>query len=194
MKTSTRRILLVPAALAAFLLGLAGAAQASPAATAMLTDDDRAYTGPQVGLRECDGGVQKSVHMRANDTPTSIGENGAFVQLPGSGVVFNVPNMETDLVDVTFSAEGSLVGEQIPNLPPADFVQVQILLDGVPMHPLNDLAFASQTYRADATQACKRVGPGNHIVTVEWLLVDQGMANVLTGVLDDWEVKVQLHN
>jgi hypothetical protein len=189
----TKRFLLVPV-VAAFALGLAGAAHASPAVTATLVDDDRAYEGVEVGLRECDGGVQESVHMRANDIPSTIGENGAFVPLNGASIAFNVPNMDSDLVDVTFSAEGSLVGEQIPNLPPADFMQLAIVLDGVPMHPLNDLAFASQTYRADATQACKRVGPGNHVVSVAWLLVDQGAASVLTGVLDDWLLKVQLHN
>jgi hypothetical protein len=194
MITRTRRFLLVPV-LAAFVLGLAGAAHASPgAATALLVDDDdRAYNAAQLGLRECDGGAQLSVHMRSSDTEVSIGENGAFVPLPGATYAFQVPNMATALVDVTFSAEGSLVGEQIPNLPPADFLQVVILLDGVWMHPDNDLAFSSQTYRADATQTCRRVGPGNHVVTVVWQLVDQGMANVLTGVLDDYELKVQLH-
>jgi hypothetical protein len=192
MITSKRRFLLVPV-LAAFVLGLAGAAHASPGAAAMLVEDDRAYDAPELGIRECHGGPQLWVHMQASDTEVSIGENGAFVPLPGATYGFQVPMGATALVDVTFSAEGSLVGEQIPNLPPADFLQVVILLDGVWMHPDNDLAFSSQTYRADATQTCRRVGPGNHTVTVVWQLVDQGMANMLTGTLDDYELKIQLH-
>jgi hypothetical protein len=193
MNTSKRWFMLIPV-LAAVALGLAGAAHASPGGrTALLTDDDRAYNAPVVGLRECDGGPQAAVHMRANDVANSIGENGAFVPLNGAAIAFQVPNNNSALIDVTFSAEGGLVGQQVPNLPPADFLQVQIWLNGVAMHPLNDLAFASWTYRADATQACKRVGPGNYVVTVVWQLVDQGAASVLTGTLDDWELKVQLH-
>jgi hypothetical protein len=194
MKSRTRRILLVPA-LAAFVLGLASAAHAGPAAAPALVDEeDVAYSAPEVGLRECDGGAQQSVHMRANDTPTTIGENGAYVPLAGSAMAFNVANGDSVLVDVTFTAEAGLVGEQIPNLPPADAMLVQIELDGAVMHPVNDPVFASYTYSAHALQACKRVGPGNHVVRVVWQVVDQGMANNVTGVMDDWEHKLQLHN
>ena len=195
MITSKRRFLLIPV-LAAFVLGLAGAAHASSGSASAVIEEieDKAYTGVEVGQRECHGGVQEWVHMEANDTPSTIGENGAFVGLAGATYGFNVPNGDNDLIDVTFSAEGSLVNHQIPNVVPADFVQLVILLDGVMMHPLNDLAFSSRAYRADATQACQRVGQGNHVVTVVWRLVDQDMNDVLTGVLDDWQLKIQVHN
>jgi hypothetical protein len=193
MIISKHRFLLIPV-LAAFVLGLAGAAYASPGSASAIIDEveDEAYTGVEVGQRECHGGVQKWVHMEANDRPSTIGESGAFVGLVG--YTFNVPAGDNDLIDVTFSAEGSLVNHQIPNVVPADFVQLAIMLDGAMMHPLNDLAFSSRAYRADATQACQRVGQGNHTVTVVWRLVDQDMNDVLTGVIDDWELKIQVHN
>ncbi|WP_148083774.1 hypothetical protein [Micromonospora sp. Llam0] len=60
------------------------------------------------------------------------------------------------------------------------------------MPPDNDLMFTTDIGQSNATQACRRVGPGNHVVSVVWQVVDQAAANVLTGLIDDYQLTVQL--
>jgi hypothetical protein len=122
-----------------------------------------------------------------------------FAPLPGATVNFSVPAGGTDQAVVTFSAESRVQGQPLTYAAPLDFLQVRILMDGVPMTPLNDLSFTSGAGESNATQACRRVSApagaaAAHIVTVEWMLVDQAGANVLTGVLDDWALHVEINN
>jgi len=60
--------------------------------------------------------------------------------------------------------------------------------------PLDDLIFTTDAGHANAIEGCRRVGPGNHVVTVQWLLVDQGAASMLTGTLDDWTLHVEVND
>jgi len=99
---------------------------------------------------------------------------------------------------VTFSAEARLLGQPLTYAVPADFVQVRVLLDGVQMMPANDLTFTTDTGQANATEACKRTAAAAvavvHTVTVEWMIVDQGANNLLTGTIDDWTLHVEINN
>jgi hypothetical protein len=185
------QLLMLPVAAA---LVLAGAA-AGPVQAA---EEDEALDGPGAGVTQCVGGAQEFSIARMNDLPTTLNEEPAFELLPGSVIAFNTPANDGDQIMVTFSAEARLVGQPLTYTPPVDFLQVRIMLDGQPMPPLNDLAFTTDVGQSDATQACHRLQAQGqaqmHQVWVEWLLVDQGPNQVLTGTLDDWTLHVQIND
>ncbi|MFY1697035.1 MULTISPECIES: hypothetical protein [unclassified Solwaraspora] len=177
---------LVLLALGAVLVGQA------PATARQLVDDDLAYAADGSGVVACNGGTQIASMVRLNDSPVSTGETVNPVQVPGAVVPFVVPAGNSAQVLVTFDAEARLTGQPNTFATPVDFLQVQILLDGAPMPPDNDLMFTTDVGQSTATQACKRVGQGNHVVTVVWQVIDQAAGSVLTGTLDDYQLTVQL--
>jgi hypothetical protein len=202
MSTRIRRRLIIPALLA-LLCGvlLAGQAQATspavatgPAGQPAVEEEDQAIDEDGNGLTDCPGGPQEMSLARMSDLPTSLVENAGFAQLPGAVMNFAVPQNDTDQIMVTFSAEARLQGQSGSVVAPVDFLQIQILLNGVPMNPLNDLSFTTDAGQADATQACHRIGAGQHTLRVVWLLVDQGANNVLTGTLDDWTLHLEIND
>jgi hypothetical protein len=196
MRNPRKRSLLIIPALMALALGTAVLGQLPAAArTAAAVDDpDKAYAAVEAGPSNCFGGAQKASLVRQNDQPVSIGENGAaFTPLPWAQLPFAGPAAgDTDQVAVTFAAEARLTGQLFAAVP-ADFVQVRILLDGVPMAPLNDLMFTTGIGAANATLACKRVphDDNGHIVRVDWRLVDQN-GGALNGIVDDASLKVEI--
>jgi hypothetical protein len=172
--------LLVALVIAAGAIGSAQAVASAPAVDDALT---------------CNGGAQEQALTVSDDQATTMGEYAAgFTPLFGAEVPFNVPMGDTDQIIVTFSAEAILGGQTTPLTVPTDSIQLQILLDGVPMFPLDDLNFTTDAGHANAIEACKRVPAGAHTVTVEWFLFDQGVNNVLTGTLDDWTLHVEINN
>jgi hypothetical protein len=194
MRPSRTHKSLTISALAALALGVAalGSAPATAGAAAQADPvEDRAYSSSGEGLTTCNGGAQKAVLARLSDTPVSTGA-AAPVPLAGSQIAFSVPNGENEHVFVTFDAEARLDGQPNTFVDPADFLRMVILLDGVPMPPDNDLMFTTDNGQSNATQACRRVGPGNHVVSVAWHVVDQANASALVGTVDDWAVKVEI--
>jgi hypothetical protein len=192
-------LLIVPALVAAGVATIvAGPAAATPLAAAaqaaIVNDDDKAFNAAGNGLVNCNGGAQESDLVRMNDLPTALVENAAFVTLTGAVINFVTPAMDSDQILVTFHGEAQLQGQNLNYLAPMDFLQVQILLDGVAMAPLNDLMFTTVAGEANSAAACKRVGAGNHTVEVQWLIIDQQGNNVTTGDLDDWLFEVQISN
>jgi hypothetical protein len=199
MNSRMWRVLRGPVIVAGLLAaGVALVPLTASAANVALLDNDKATSAPATGLTACNGGVQKSALVMMDDTPTTLAENAAFVTLPGATIVFNTPANDSDQVLVTFSAEARLLGQALTYVVPADFLQLQVLLDGVPMLPDNDLTFTTDTGHANATQTCKRMPAAPvvvaHTVTVQWLIVDQGANNALTGTLDDWALHVEINN
>jgi|GEM_PF-1838194 len=153
---------------------------------------DAAYAADGDGPAACNGGAQIASLVRLNDTPVSVAETANPVPLPGAAVPFVVPAGNSAQVLVTFDAEARLTGQPNTFATPADFLRVQILLNGVPMPPDNDLMFTTDIGQSNATQACRRIGQGNHVVSVVWQVVDQAGASVLTGLIDDYQLTVQL--
>jgi hypothetical protein len=190
MSLRTHKRLIIPV-LAAFVLGLATLGQAQATATPSAA---RAPDNAINDVVSCDGGRQEAAKVAMDNQPTTIGENAGFVLLPDAEVSFNVPGGDIDQAIVTFSAEATLDGQTTPLTVPTDAMQLRILLDGVPMSPLNDLNFTTDAGHANAIEACRRVGAGNHAVTVEWFLFDQGAASVLFGTLDDWSLHVEIND
>jgi hypothetical protein len=198
VKNRTKAILLLP--VIALMVGAATApAAASRRADPAVEEVDQALDEPGQGVTGCTGGVQEAALVRMNDTPTNLVENAAFANLTGSAITFNTPANDSDQVLVIFSAEARLFGQpDLGYVAPADFLQIQVLLDGVPMPPLNDLLFTSDAGQSNAAQACLRLPvldvAANHTVRVQWLLVDQFNDSVLTGTLDDWVLHVEINN
>ncbi|GHJ48903.1 hypothetical protein Cs7R123_62450 [Catellatospora sp. TT07R-123] len=192
-----KRTAAVLAVLTAVLAVGVGAVPSS-AAPLVALDDDRATSAPTVGLSVCNGGVQEASNVRMQDVPTNLVENGAFAPLPGASIAVTTPAGDSDQLVIIFSAEAQLQGQALTYAAPMDFLQVRILVDGVVAGP-NDLSFTTGAGESDATQACKRVSAPAaaamvHTVSVEWMIVDQGANNVLTGTLDDWTLNVQVSN
>ncbi|MEV4411659.1 hypothetical protein [Catellatospora sp. NPDC049609] len=176
----------------------AGQSAAVPRAVALL-DEDKATSAGGTGPQVCNGGVQEQSLVVSDNTPLGLVETGGVFQpLPGAAVTVNTPAGDTDQLVVIFSAEARVQGQPVSYLAPVDFLQVQILIDGVPVGA-NDLTFTTGAGESDATQACKRVSapaaaPAAHVVTVQWRLIDQAAASMLTGILDDWTLNVQVSN
>jgi hypothetical protein len=190
---NNRKLLRIPVLVALAFAGLA-MGQSPAAAVVDPGPEDRAYSAPTNGFAACDGGVQEASLVRLNDVPTTIGENVNPVLLPGAVVPFAVPNGDSDQVLVRFDAEARLEGQPNTFVTPADFLRTIVLLDGVPMSPDNDQMFTTDIGQSNATSDCRRVGPGNHVVTVFWELIDQPGNDVLTGTLDDWLLEVRISN
>src|SRR5262245_16947447 len=176
MMTRRRNLLIIPVLLAAGIATMAAGPAAATAPSALpagqvALDEDQAIDELGNGLVNCNGGVQEADLVRLNDMPTALVENAAFVTLTGATISFTTPAMDNDQILVKFSAEARLQGQAVTFTAPVDFVQIQILLDGAPMAPLNDLTFTTVAGEANATAACKRVPAGNHTVEVQWLLV-----------------------
>lgn len=190
MSPQIRRRLLT-SLLGVLVLGVAVAGQAQAAPTG------GSAAAPDVGINDvvaCNGGPQEAALTSMNNAPFTIGENGAFVPLPGAVVQFQVPPGDSDQVLVTFSAEAILGGQTAPLAVPTDRMELVILVDGTPLFPLDDLTFTTDAGHANAIEGCRRVGPGNHVVTVAWLLVDVGMNNALTGTIDDSMLHVEVND
>jgi len=141
-------------------------------------------------VHHCNGGPQRRTFVDTKDAPTTIGENPVFVQVTDASIPFAGPANGTDQIIVIFTAEAALQGQ--PNLLGAvvDSLQVRILLDGVVLPP-GEVVFTTDAGQSDAVQACKLVGPGNHVVTVEWWLSDTGANNALTGTLNSYELHLE---
>jgi hypothetical protein len=169
-------------------------AGAAPAARLIAAADDDQIP-PEQGPSNCNGGPQELSLARMNDTPSTIGETGTFVPLVSSAVPVTVPNNDTDQFVVRFSAEAVLTGQPVPQILPADLVQLQIVAVGggvtVPLAPLNDPTFTTGVGGAHALQACRRLGAGNYTIGVRWRVVDVGMNNNLTATLDDWLLSIE---
>ncbi|BCJ74896.1 hypothetical protein CS0771_44400 [Catellatospora sp. IY07-71] len=197
-----RRTVAVLAALAT-VLAVAGAAspvtaaaQSVPRAVALL-DEDRATDAGGNGPVACNGGAQEQSFTVSDNAPLTLAETGMMFQpLPGAAITVTTPAADNDQLLVLFTAEGRVQGQPVTYAAPLDFLQIQILIDGVPVGA-NDLTFTSGAGESGATQACKRVAapvfaPAPHVVEVQWRLVDQAGASMLTGILDDWTLSVQV--
>lgn len=189
-RTRTRKFLTI-AALVGVALG-ALAAGAPSAASLVAEEEDKAYAAPVNGLGGCSGGAQESTVSRYNDVPWTLGETANPVILPGSAIPVAVPAGETRLIEVWFDAEARLEGQPNTFVTPVDFMRIVIFLNGVPMPPDNDAMFTTDVGQSVATQACRRVGQGNYVVSVGFQLVDQAGASVLTGTVDDWLHRVHV--
>jgi hypothetical protein len=180
---------------AAFAVTLAGATHAHARVLAVV---DEAVDEPGAGVRTCNGTNQEAAMVTMNDVPTTVVEDAGFTTLPGASISFTTPANDRDQIIVIFSAEARVLGQPVTYTVPVDFLQIQILLDGVPMPPLNDLTFTTGAGESDAAQTCHRPQARDnnvtHTVEVQYLIVDQDVVQNLTATIDDWTLHVEINN
>jgi hypothetical protein len=194
MLTRTKKFAIVPALLLAGIV-----ATASGAAARDVLSEDLAVDTVGNGVVLCAGGAQEQSFVLTNDAPTVIAENGGvFTPLPFATVVVNTPANDSDQLVVTFSAEVRLLGQPLTYAVPTDFIQIRVMLDGVQMNPISDMTFTTDTGHANAMETCKRMPAAAmaiaHVLTVEYLIVDQAGMQNLTGTIDDWAFHVEVNN
>ncbi|GIH05579.1 hypothetical protein Rhe02_36460 [Rhizocola hellebori] len=195
MFTRKRKLLIVPALL---LVGIVATASGASARNVVL-DEDKAIDTVGNGVVVCNGGVQEQSLVVTNDAPTNIVETaGVFTPLPFAAITVNTPANDADQLVVTFTAEARLLNQLLTYAVPTDFIQIRVMLDGVQMNPVSDMTFTTDTGHANAMETCKRMPAVNmnvaHLVTVEYLIVDQPMLQALTGTIDDWTLHVEVNN
>lgn len=139
----------------------------------------------------CDGGAQQRALVRLGQSPTTIPWQAGIQALPGATVPFNVPADQSRQVIVTFTAEAFLEGIPLDLAQPVSEIQVTVLLDGAPMPAANAVTFNTDAGQHDALESCRRVGPGAHLVTVLWQVVDNGGMPI--GTLETWSLHVEIN-
>ncbi len=189
-----RKFLIVPAILVIGVVLSSGGASARD-----IESEDLAIDKVGNGVVVCNGGVQEQSLVVTNDAPTAIAETaGVFTPLPFASIVVNTPANDADQLVVTFTAEARLLGQPLTYIVPTDFIQIRIMLDGAQMNPISDMTFTTDTGHANAMETCKRMPAVNmnvaHLVSVEYLIVDQAAMQNLTGTIDDWTLHVEVNN
>jgi hypothetical protein len=146
----------------------------------------------------CNGGANVGVRVKISNAPTTVSGATAntFAALPGASVTFSVPAGATRRFVVSFSGETRLIG----NTSASNWIELQVRDNGNVMQPQDDtspLAFASaDVYESNAATFCRTVTNTTglavtHTISVWWRI--SGASN-LTAWLDDWTLRLDVHN
>jgi hypothetical protein len=137
------------------------------------------------------GGIAKAKRARTQTAPTVFNESAGWVNLPNATLSYVVPTNQSELFNVAFSAECRLLG----SVPPNDYLRIRVLDNGVPMEPYDGFqAFCSANgYATHAGMWAKRVGPGNHVLQVQFWILDGVPFGALQAIIDDWTFEVVVY-
>jgi muramidase (phage lysozyme) len=165
-------------------VALAGGASVAVAQDFTASDGGPPNPGGQYQQTACGPELANVVRTQSAPGTTS---SVPWVNLPGTPYAFNVADNASRCVKVLLTAETSCTG-----FAGNDYCYVQALIDGVPMDPdgANYQAMDSEddTASAHAYEWIKRVGPGNHVLTIQ-----QRVGNVNTVFrTDDWTEDIQI--
>jgi hypothetical protein len=131
------------------------------------------------------GGAVKRKLAKTQTNPTTFGETAGWYSLPLANLGYTVAAGDTDLFNVSFTAECRLF-----NGGADDYVRIRIVdtTTGVPLEPYDGgQAFCSADAYATHTGIwSKRMGPGVHNLQVQFWILDGAPAEVLTAWMDDW--------
>jgi hypothetical protein len=165
-------------------LVLSGGASIAVAQAFTASDGGPPNAGGQYLQTAC--GAEQFNLVRTQSTP-GVTSSVPWVNLPGTQYPFAVPDNASRCVKVLLTAETSCTG-----FAGDDYCYVQALIDGVPMDPdgANFQAIDSEddTASAHAYEWIKRVGPGNHVLTIQQRV---GNANTVLRT-DDWTQDIQI--
>jgi hypothetical protein len=149
----------------------------------------------------CNGGANVGVRVKISNAPTTVSEPTAntFNALPGASVSFSVPAGATRRFVVSFSGETRLLN----NTSSSNWIELEVRDNGNAMQPqdtTSPLAFAAaDVYESHAATFCKNVtnttgSAVTHTISVYWKISDNIGANNLTEWLDDWALRLDVHN
>jgi hypothetical protein len=153
------------------------------------------------------GGAHEGVRKVAENSPQTTFSK-VFIPVPGAVTSWFVPAFDTDLLNVSFSAECRLINNVLPPAGASNWVELRVVLSRVPaaagfpvaMQP-NDagsaMAFCSANQWAmHAAQFAARVGGGitgaTYTATVQYRV--QGAAANLQAWLDDYMLELHAYN
>jgi hypothetical protein len=170
-------------AAAGLVLGGAGIAGAQVAPSHDGGPPDNA--NPQVITHNC-GALTEDI-VKTQNHPVMTNAMG-FILVPGAPTVINVPDGQSRCLKLLFTAEAACGPSAA-----ADFCYVQALVDGAPMDPdgagFQSLVSEDGSANAHAYEWVKRVGDGNHVVTIE-----RRVGNAATDFyLDDYTIDLEVH-
>ena len=146
----------------------------------------------------CNGGANIAVRVKTSNGPTTITTH-TYVALAGGSVSFSVPAGATRTFVVSFSGETRLIGNPLPPAGASNWIELQMRDNGVVIQPQDStspLAFASaDTYQSQAATFCRTLtntsaSAVNHTLAVWWKVSG---ASGLTGWLDDWTLRLDVH-
>ena len=158
---------------------------------AQQTEEPPDPTG-DAGLFGYIGGAVRAKRARTNTAATLFNESVGWLNLPNATLTYFVPaGVGTELFNVAFSAECRMV-----NASQFDYLRIRILHNGVPMEPYDGFqAFCSANGHATHKgNWVKRVGAGNHVLQVQFLILDAAPVAVVQAVIDDWTFETVVHD
>jgi hypothetical protein len=131
------------------------------------------------------GGAVKRKLARTQTAATNVPETATWFRLPLATLQYTVPAGQTDLFNVSFTAECRLF-----NGGADDYVRIRImdLNTGIPLEPYDGgQAFCSENSYATYTGMwSKRLPAGVHTLQVELFILDGAPAEALNAWIDDW--------
>ena len=179
-------------ALAGLGLATGVASAAGPAGPSQARADAPQASGVRAAaaaVRTCNGGVSKRTQTVGSNTPTTFSSTVSLLPTP---LVIAGPAKGTDTLLLTWSSETQLRGNAKNSQ--FDWIEGIITVDGVPVTDTggDQLALSgSPFYASNATQACVKIGRGNHKIQLQARVVsNSGQAE--TGWLDDWELRADV--
>jgi hypothetical protein len=185
-------------ALALAGLGLAGGVANAAGTAGSVTPSPRQDTGQQASgvhaaaaadVRFCNGGASKRTQTVGSNTPTTFSGTVSLLPTP---LVVPGPATGSDTLLLTWSSETQLRGNT--KNAQFDWIEGIITVDGVPVTDVGPSQLAlsgSSTYGSNATQACVRIGRGNHRIQLQARVVSNSGQSE-SGWLDDWMLRADV--
>jgi hypothetical protein len=143
---------------------------------------------PEAGNFLFQGGSPWGMLARTQTTPTTIAESPNWTSLPNASLSWTVPPGQTALFEVFFSAVCA-----INNRSQQDVVGIRVLENGVEMEPADGSQHFCSIPATYTGQWSKRVSAGAHTVTVQLRVVDLGPQGNISATIDDWTLKLGVH-
>jgi hypothetical protein len=172
----------------AAVLAAAAVGTASLATADVGTSPDNGPPGGPGNPKVTTCGPSQTSTVRTQNAPTTTRAT-AWATLPGASTQVNVPMGQTRCVKVLFTGETACT----PNAGVPDFCYIRALADGVEMDPQGGgfqvLDSEDPGAGARAYEWVGRLGPGNHVITIEWRVFNPATIYWL----DDWTFDVEVY-
>jgi len=139
------------------------------------------------------GGPVKKKVAKTQTTATTFGEAAGWFSLPLANLGYTVATGDTDLFNVSFTAECRLF-----NGGGDDYLRIRIMdtATGIPLEPYDGAqAFCSADGYATHTGTwSRRLAAGPHVFQVQFWIFDGAPAEVLTAWIDDWTFETVVYD
>src|SRR5262249_14024944 len=139
------------------------------------------------------GGAVKRKLSKTQTTATTFGETAGWFTLPLANLSYTVAAGDSDLVNVSFTAECRLFYGGAD-----DFLRIRILdtTTGAFLEPYDGAqAFCNaDAYATHTGMWSQRLGAGVHNFQVQFRIFDGAPAEVLTAWIDDWTFETVVYN